>query len=505
MNEMKPLNIIGISLGTDRTILTRFNEAGAPEIVCNSEGEPWTYSAVAFEDKQVFVGREAKKLVGAGCDHSISGFKRWMGTDKTWPIDGRAVTPIELTAILLRKIVGDYAEQHGEPDEVTITWPGNFRQDQRIATKEAARRSGLKNARFVEDAASVALYHVSQKMPSGTYVICDFGAGVFNATIFASEDKRLSIAYQDGVLQLGGIDLDNVLLAIIAEKFRSHTDGKFDRTDCNLDQLDLESIRHTISYKSIVQIRLVSATHGPVSFPVSLAEFEARIDDLIVQAEMACENALRCGKSDPAEHIRKSDINGIILTGGVFRTPSVSRRIRNLYGSNVIFSDPHFTAAYGAAIHAAINSAKHRLNVAQVEAVDGLGLNPIAPHFLGTAVYGDVGLINDTVIAKGTKLPCTVKRSYRAVRQESASISYSITESSIEETDMSFVTTIQAGTHIFKDAQGRKAPLELTYSYDLEGCASLQIREIGTDDGFLGVTANLYPPAPPPLADEHRP
>jgi molecular chaperone DnaK len=135
-------HIIGIDLGTTTTLVARFNEAGKSEITNNSEGSAITPSVIQLDSSgDVIVGTEAKKFLGTGVTNVIAEFKREMGTDKSWLIDNKNVTPIQLSALLLKKVVADYAEQFGQPDTVVITWPANYRNEQREATKEAAKRA----------------------------------------------------------------------------------------------------------------------------------------------------------------------------------------------------------------------------------------------------------------------------------------------------------------------------------------------------------------------------
>ena len=504
MHELEPsprqANIIGIDLGTEFTTVARVNEAGRAEITNNAEGETQTPSVIQIgESGDVIVGTEGKKLAGRGIENVFAEFKRDMGTpNKSWPVGGKDVSPIDLTAILLKRIVADYAKQYGQPDIISITFPGNFRTEQRHATIVAAHRAGLKNVRFIEENAAVALYLATTPSLDGKYLICNFGAGTFDVTLIEAHGREVKILYQDGVQQLGGMDFDNVLLKMIGDKFRTNIGDEFDALDCNFDKAATESAKHTLSHRDQTKLYTVSDKHGPVTIDLTRSEFEAATAHLVEQAEMACENVLRCGKDNPEEFVRKTDLRMVFLTGGTFRTPFVQSRISTLFGQKAMLADPHFTAAYGAALHAAINISNTEYTPAQAKAVDGLSISLITPHFLGTSICSPdgVGIINDTVITKGQPLPCSVTRTYYAVHANQSAIRYGLTESAIEENNHDFVTTIYEGECQLPPRFSNK-PLTYIYAYDINGCGYLRFSPLGFDPETMGVTANLVPPGPP--------
>ena len=479
----KPANIIGIDLGTTTTLVARFNEAGKPEITNNVDGNPITPSVIQVEDSgAVVIGSEAKKFLGTGTPGVFAEFKREMGTDKSWPAGGRNVTPVELSALLLKKVVGDYAEQFGQPQSVVITWPANYRNEQREATKEAAQRAGLKVEYFIEEPTAAALYYATDTNLDGKYLVYDFGGGTFDVTLIEAHGNSIDVLYQDGVQQLGGKDLDNALLKIIGEKFRAKTGDEFDAVDCNFDKLAIESNKHTLSSRPSVSIRLVSAKHGPIAIDVSRDEFEAGISHLVSQAEMACENVLRCGKDDPAQHVKKSDIKEIFMAGGTSRVPAMQASVERLFGKKPKVKNPDQAIAMGAAIYAAHKASNGTLNVLQARAVADVDVGLIAPHFFGTSVLEEdgSGVFNDTVISKGTKLPCREERTYYTVSDNQTNVNCDVTQSAIEERSPEFVTKIWEGG--LKLPPGRPAgqPIKVSYAYDLNGTMQCSFEDVKT-------------------------
>jgi molecular chaperone DnaK len=431
------------------------------------------------ESGNAIVGSEAKKFLGTGTPNVFAEFKRDMGSDKSWSTGNQQVTPVALSALLLKKVVADYAGQFGNPDTIVITWPANYRNEQREATKEAVSRAGLKVEYYIEEPTAAALYYATDKPLSGKYLVYDFGGGTFDITLIEAQGNDITVLYQDGVQQLGGKDLDNALIKIISDKFRAKTNDLFDVVDCNFSKLDIESAKHTLSTKDKTQIRLVSGKHGPIVIDLSRDEFEAGISHLVSQAEMACENVLRCGKDDPTQYVKKSDIKEIFMAGGTSRVPAMQKSVERLFGKKPIVKNPDQAIALGAAIYAAINTPG--LSGLQKAAVAGIDVSLITPHFFGTSVLerDHGGIFNDTVIPKGEKLPCKVTRTYCLVSDNQTYVKCDVTQSAIEERNLEFVTKIWEGDLPLPPGRPRGHPIEVIYEYDINGTMKCSFRDTG--------------------------
>lgn len=478
---MSKKHIIGIDLGTTTTLVARFNEAGKSEITNNAEGSAITPSVIQLDSSGgVIVGTEAKKFLGTGVTNIFAEFKRDMGTDKSWMFNNRSITPIELSALLLKKVVADYADQYGQPDTVVITWPANYRNEQREATKEAAARAGLKIEYFIEEPTAAALYYATDKPLSGKYLVYDFGGGTFDVTLIEAQGNDINVIYQDGVQQLGGKDLDTALLKIIGEKFRAKTSDEFDAVDCNFSKLDIESAKHTLSTKDKTQIRLVSGKHGPIVIDLSRDEFEASISHLVSQAEMACENVLRCGKDDPSQYVKKSDIKEIFMAGGTSRVPAMQASVERLFGKKPTVKNPNQAIALGAAIYAAINT--QGLSGLQKAAVADIDVSLITPHFFGTRVLDSEtnDPYNDTLIEKGQKLPFKVTKTYHTASNNQTGVNCVITQSAIAERNTEFVTIVKEANLPLPSGRPAGQPIEVTYEYDINGMMQCSFKDVQT-------------------------
>jgi molecular chaperone HscC len=472
-------NIIGIDLGNTETVVARFNEAGKPEITNNVEGNPVTPSVIQIDDSgAVIIGSEAKKFLGTGTANVFADFRREMGTEKSWIVGSKTVTPVELSALLLKKVVADYADQFGQPHSIVVTWPAYYHNEQREATRRAAARSGLKVVHFISEPAAAALYYSTDTALDGKYLVYDFGGDSLNVSLIEAFGYRITVLHHDAVQQLGEKDFDDALLKVIGVKFRAKTGDKFDIFDCHFNKLTVESCRHTLSTRPSVQIRLLSAKHGPVSIEISRHEFEASISHLITQAEMACENVLRRGKEDQAQHVRKSEIKEVFMTGGISRIPAIQASAARLFGKNPKVKNPTLAIAMGAAIYAAFKSSEGTLNTFQAQAIAQVDVIDIAPHFYGLIhtnwLTGETR--NITVIPRGVRIPHS-----RTIKVNADRRGYlpriCLTQSAIEESNADFVTTIWEG-ELHRCAPN--AELDLVFSYDEHGTMCFAVTEVAT-------------------------
>lgn len=284
----RPANIIGIDLGNTETRVARFNEAGKPEITNNSEGYLYTPSVVLIESNGVVTsGKEAKKLVGIGYDNVFSEFRREMGGSQTWQVNGRTITPEDLSGYLLKQVMSDYVQQFGQPTAVTLTWPYRFSLEQRNATKMAARSAGINKIRFVEEPIAIALYYTDEMACEGKYLIYDFGGGAFEATLVQASRNNFTILRQYGIGNFSTNEFDAAILKIVGAKFSTLTGSAFDAVDCNFDRLSVESIRGTFTPKDSALIKLKLARGKSVEFSILREELERKVHETknSIQAE----------------------------------------------------------------------------------------------------------------------------------------------------------------------------------------------------------------------------
>ena len=472
-------NIVGIDLGTSTTMVARFNVSGLAESTGNSDGEQLTPSDVQIEsDGVVICGKEAKRFVGMGHDNVFAEFKREMGGQQSWQVNGRTITPEDLSGCLLKQVMSDYVQQFGAPETLVISWPANFTDRQKFSTQEAARRAGLNVQHFINEPTAAALYYTLTLKLNGTFLVYDMGGGTFDVTVVEVKGHDVRVIFSEGVPRLGGADMDAAMLNLIAQKFQAQTGGAFDRQDASFTQLDIESPKHSLSTRDSTDIRVVSIQHGAVKLTITRAEFEAAIRPLIQQAEKACMDMLT------ANNIDGSALREVFMVGGTSRIPALQDSVQRLFGRKPIIREPDHAVARGAAIYAALKTDPAKLTQLQRNAIGAIKVIDITPHYFGIGLhepYSTTSMFNRVLIDKGLPVPYSiVKRLHTSEGENQKGIQLIITQSPRAERDISKVKVLH-NKHVPINPRGSAGePIEVTFSYDANGIMECILHEIST-------------------------
>ena len=224
-------NVIGIDLGTTNSCVAVV-EGGKPVVIANAEGERTTPSVVAFtRDGERLVGGAAKRQIATNSGRTISSIKRYMGSDQRVHIDGKDLTPQEISAMILTKIRRDAESYLGEPvTEAVITVPAYFDDSQRKATQDAGRIAGLNVLRIInEPTAAAVAYGLDNEAPQ-KILVYDLGGGTFDVSIIEIEDGTFTVLATGGDTHLGGDDFDERIVEYAVAEFK-----KSDRIDLSRD------------------------------------------------------------------------------------------------------------------------------------------------------------------------------------------------------------------------------------------------------------------------------
>jgi molecular chaperone DnaK len=197
---------------------------------------------------------------------------------------------------------------------------------------------------------------------------------------------------------------------------------------------------------------------------------------------MACESVLRCGKDEPSQHVQKSDIKEIFMAGGTSRVPAMQASVERLFGKKPKVKNPDQAIAMGAAIYAAHKSSGGTLNALQARAVADIDVSLIAPHFFGTSVLSEdnSGIYNDSVLTKGTKLPCREERTYYTVSDNQTKVNCDVTQSAIEEKNPEYVSKIWEGSLELPSGRPAGQPIKVIYAYDINGTMQCSFEDVKT-------------------------
>lgn len=447
-----PSNFVGIDLGTSTSALAHVRPDGNPEIVPNADGERLTPSVVFFDRYEgvKLVGSAAKD--GGDPERTVRHIKKHMD-DPSYviEIDGEKWTPTEISALILAKLRKDCARIIGPVDEVVITVPANFNELARKATVTAGRLAGLKVKRIVNEPTAAALYYAHTQGVRGRVLVYDLGGGTLDITILEVEQDRVDILLSEGARHLGGSDFDEILLELIAEKYREQN-GR----DLILDPVQrrrllaaAEDTKKRLSKLSVVSEKIATEDYGLAEVELTRDSFEDAIRRLLTRTVMLLEQAI------DALGLAPTDIDHVVLVGGSTRIPKVQELLTRHFGkAPVSCGNVDECVALGAALFA-----KRARRVSEV-----------CNHSYGTlaliedAATGFSRVRNSIVIPKNTPIPCSMSQTYITSEDNEELIEVEITQG--DDQDPRYVDII--GKIALRVPPGRPAGCAVTVSYSYD-------------------------------------
>jgi molecular chaperone DnaK len=361
--------VIGIDLGTSNSAAA-YMEAGRPVIIPSAEGAGVASgkafpSFVAFtKDGQKLVGEPAKRQASINPEGTIFAAKRKMGTDFKYKIYGKEYTPQQISAFILQKIKQDAEAYLGDTvNEVVITCPAYFNDNQRQATKDAGEIAGLKVLRIINEPTAACLaYGLDKAGKEQKIMVFDFGGGTLDVTILEMgwDEEHKAATFEvistSGDTQLGGTDMDNVLIDYIVNQFKRETG-----IDLKNDKMAIQRVREAAEKAKVelsstvttdINLPFVTADQtGPKHLTMTLnrAKLEELVSPIIDRCKHPIEQALADAK------LTAKGVDKVILVGGPTRMPIVQKFVEDYVGKKIERGvDPMECVALGAAIQAAI-------------------------------------------------------------------------------------------------------------------------------------------------------
>ena len=419
--------IIGIDLGTTNSAMAVM-QAGKPEIIANSEGNRTTPSVVAVnKNGERLVGQVARRQQVTNSKNTIYEVKRLIGrnfSDKEVQRDlklmgyeivksGNGVkvkmgdkdySPEEISAMILGKLKTDAEAFLGDKvTEAVITVPAYFDDSQRQATKDAGKIAGLEVKRIINEPTAAALAYGLDKADKKDEKIAvyDLGGGTFDVSILELGDNVFEVKSTNGDTHLGGADFDRVLVNYFVEEFKKEHGLDISDDKAAMQRLRDEAEKAKIELSSAQEVNinlpfLTADAEGPKHFEHKLtrAKLESLVSDLIEKTATPCEKALKDAG------LKASDINAVVLVGGMTRMPAVQEKVKSIFGKDPMKGvNPDEVVAIGAAIQG---------GVLQGDVKDVLLLD-VTPLSLGIETEG--GLRN-ILIDRNTTIPTSKSQVY---------------------------------------------------------------------------------------------
>lgn len=410
--------ILGIDLGTTNCAMS-IMEGGLPKIIENIEGNRTTPSVVAIsKSSERLVGQAAKRQAVINPENTVYAVKRLIGRHfneeevqrdlKTAPYkivqagEGVKVTlgdkdysPQEISAMILSKLKADAEAKLGEKiTEAIITVPAYFNDSQRQATKDAGAIAGLDVKRIINEPTAAALAYGFDKKQGQQIVVYDLGGGTFDVSVLDISTDTVEVKATNGDTHLGGEDFDQRIINWIIEEFK-----KDQGIDLSKDTLALQRIKEsaekakielsTAQETEINQPFITTDQNGPKHLVMKLtrAKLEALVMDLVEKTIEPCKKAL----SDAGYKV--SDIEEVVLVGGMTRMPLVVQKVKEFFGKEPNLTvNPDEVVAMGAAVQA---------GVLQGDVKDVLLLD-VTPLTLGIETLGGVAT---PLIERNTTIP----------------------------------------------------------------------------------------------------
>src|SRR5271165_173146 len=411
--------VIGIDLGTTNSCVAVM-EGSTPKVIENSEGARTTPSIVAFtDDGERLVGQPAKRQAVTNPERTIFAIKRLIGRSFDDPIskkdmalvpykiirapngdawvtaDGKQYSPSQISAFILQKMK-ETAEAHlgGPVTQAVITVPAYFNDAQRQATKDAGKIAGLEVLRIINEPTAAALAYGLDKKKSGTIAVYDLGGGTFDISILEIGDGVFEVKATNGDTFLGGEDFDMRLVEYLADEFKKEQGVDLRKDKLALQRLkeEAEKAKKELSFTAQYEVNLPFISmnaSGPLHLNIKItrAKLEALVEDLVAKTIGPCEQALKDAG------LKKSEIDEVILVGGMTRMPKVVETVKDFFGREPHTGvNPDEVVALGAAIQA---------GVLQGDVKDVLLLD-VTPLTLGIETLGGVFT---ALIERNTTIP----------------------------------------------------------------------------------------------------
>ncbi|MBI5599432.1 MAG: molecular chaperone DnaK [Deltaproteobacteria bacterium] len=486
--------IIGIDLGTTNSVVAVM-EGGEPKVIVNEEGSRLTPSVVAFtKDKEILVGQVAKRQSVTNPENTVFSIKRFMGRNydevteemKMVPYQverdgqGRAVVkssnmgktflPPEISAMVLQKLKRAAEAYLGETvKEAVITVPAYFNDSQRQATKDAGRIAGLEVKRIINEPTASSLAYGLDRKKEEVIVVYDFGGGTFDISILEVGEGVFEVKATNGDTHLGGDNFDQAIIDWIIEEFTKDQGINLSKDRMALQRLREAAEKAKIELSSVMETEInlpfiTADSAGPkhLIMRLSRAKLEQITGALVEKSRRPCEQALRDAGLSP------SDIDEVVLVGGMTRMPAIQRLVTEFFGKEPHKGvNPDEVVAIGAAIQAGVLAGE----------VSDVVLLDVTPLSLGVETLGGV---MTTLITRNTTIPTKKKETFTTAADNQTQVEIHVLQG---ERPMARDNRTLGRFHLMGlPSAPRGVPqVEVTFDIDANGILNVTAKDLATN------------------------
>jgi molecular chaperone DnaK len=485
--------VIGIDLGTTNSCVS-IMEGGEPVVIANSEGSRTTPSMVAISDSgERLVGQQAKRQAVTNPENTLYAIKRLIGRkfdseavkkdiaispfkivkadngDAWVEVRDKRYSPPEISAMILQKMKKTAEDYLGEAvTDAVITVPAYFDDSQRQATKDAGKIAGLNVLRIINEPTAAALAYGLDKKKDEKIAVFDLGGGTFDVSILELGDGVFEVKSTNGDTFLGGEDFDQLIIDWIADEFK-----KDQGINLRGDKMALQRLKEaaekakcelSTSMETDINLPFITAdATGPkhLTMKLSRAKLESICAQLLAKLEGPCRTALKDAG------LAASEIDEVILVGGMTRMPSVQKKVEDIFGKTANKGvNPDEVVAIGAGIQGGVL----RGDVKDVLLLD------VTPLSLGIETLGSV---MTKLIEKNTTIPCRKSQTFSTAADNQPAVSIHVLQGERE------MASSNKTLGNFELAGIPPAPrgvpqVEVTFDIDANGIVHVSAKDLGT-------------------------